>query len=222
MSINTVLFDINETVLDLAPLKQQFSNIFAHSLAAGLWFSRLLHQSTVCNITHVNSDFSQLAELFLDGLIAGMGMAVTKSQRMSLLSTFSQLKCHQDVVPALAYLKHQGITSVAFSNSSNQLLQRQLVHAGLLDKFDSVLSVQASGKFKPDPQAYCFAATELNKNIEQMCLVATHDWDCHGALSAGMQAGYVARGKAPYSSIYKQPQARAENLTTLLSALIKN
>ncbi|HCP19477.1 MAG TPA: haloacid dehalogenase type II, partial [Alphaproteobacteria bacterium] len=36
---DTILFDINETVLDLAPMKARFAAIFPTDQVAGTWFS---------------------------------------------------------------------------------------------------------------------------------------------------------------------------------------
>ena len=44
--------------------------------------------------------------------------------------------------------------------------------------------------FKPDAKVYRFVAERLNRPIGELRLVATHDWDTHGALTAGMLASY--------------------------------
>lgn len=53
MSNEIILFDINETVLNLSDLKSAFTDTFGSDEALPLWFSSLLHASTVCIATRV-------------------------------------------------------------------------------------------------------------------------------------------------------------------------
>ena len=62
MSRNAILFDINETVLNLALLHLKFKNVFDDESVAALWFSKLLHTSTVCSLSGLKSNFVSLAE----------------------------------------------------------------------------------------------------------------------------------------------------------------
>ncbi|RKF15744.1 haloacid dehalogenase type II [Alginatibacterium sediminis] len=220
MQSKTVLFDINETVLDLSRLKPLFSGAFGDQSLTGIWFSWLLHSSTVCALTHVKSDFAKLAAAALDKLAAARGMNNDFEGREQILSTFANLEAHQDIKPALSKLREAGYKCVAFSNSSSALISAQISHAGLSEYFDAIISVEEFGSFKPDAQVYQCAANKLNAPIEELRLVATHDWDTHGALSAGMQAAYIDRGGMPYHPLYLRPNIEATNMLELASLII--
>ena len=57
-----LVFDVNETLLDLAPLDPVFESLFGSADARERWFANLLHWSTVTTLTGEYRDFSQLAE----------------------------------------------------------------------------------------------------------------------------------------------------------------
>ena len=66
MARDTILFDINETVLDLASLRPKFGAAFDDAGITVTWFASQLHTSTVCALTGVNSGFAALAGTMLD------------------------------------------------------------------------------------------------------------------------------------------------------------
>jgi 2-haloacid dehalogenase len=47
--------------------------------------------------------------------------------------------------------------------------------------------------FKPAAELYRMTAGELGVDIDQIRLIAAHDWDVAGALSAGCRAAFIAR-----------------------------
>ncbi|WP_083399165.1 haloacid dehalogenase type II [Oceanisphaera psychrotolerans] len=188
MKRNRILFDINETVLDLSTLKPKFKAAFGDDSVIAKWFSMLLHSSTVCIMTGVKTDFATLAGIMLESIAARKGIKLPETMRDDILNGFASLPPHEDIKQALGQLKSAGFRTVAFSNSSFNLISIQIKSAGLTEYFDDVISVEETGSFKPDSKLYKFAAKQLNKPLESLRLVATHDWDTHGALSVGMKA----------------------------------
>lgn len=220
MARDTVLFDINETVLDLASLKPRFEAAFGDAGVTATWFAMLLHSSTVCTLTGVKTGFADLAAAMLDTLAARRSTSLTRRVRGEILACFAALPPHADVPPALERLKAAGYRTVAFSNSSQQLVTSQIANAGLIDHFDEVVSVEETGSFKPDPKVYAFVASHLCRKPSDLRLVATHDWDTHGALSAGMLAAYIDRTGAPYHPLYLRPDILAKTMDEIACAII--
>ena len=117
MKRTIILFDINETVLNLSILKPKFKVIFGDESVMATWFSMLLHSSTVCIVTDVKTDFATLAVTMLDSIAARMNIKLTETMRDDILSGFASLPPHNDIQQALAQLKSAGFRTVAFSNS---------------------------------------------------------------------------------------------------------
>lgn len=216
-----ILFDINETVIDLNALRQGFQAVFGDEGLVVTWFSMLLHSSTVCLITDVRADFASLASIALDTLAARHGLSLSRQSRDDLLKTLSSLPPHSDIKPALTELRHAGFRTVAFSNSSARLLSAQIGNAGLNQCFDELMSVEDSGLFKPDPDAYRYAAKRLMTPVESLRLVAAHDWDTHGAISAGLDAAYLNRSGGTYNPLYKKPEIFADSMHEIVKDIIE-
>ena len=109
---------------------------------------------------------------------------------------------------------------MAFTNSSLNLVTTQIENAGLTEYFDEIVSVEETGSFKPDPMVYKFVARRINRPIEELRLVATHDWDTHGAMSAGMYAAYIDRSGAHYHPLYKRPDVYATTMDDVVAQII--
>lgn len=221
MKRNIILFDINETVLNLSTLKPKFKVTFGDERIMATWFSMLLHSSTVCIMTGVKTDFATLAGTMLDSIAARMNIKLTGKMHDDILSGFASLPAHHDIKQALAKLKSAGFRTVAFSNSSLNLISTQMINSGLIEYFDDIISVEETGSFKPDPNVYKFAAKQLNQPLESLRLVATHDWDTHGALSVGMRAAYINRSGAIYHPLYRQPDIYATTMEDIVNQIIE-
>jgi 2-haloacid dehalogenase len=221
MARNTILFDVNETVLDLSSLKLKFEAVFGDANVAPTWFAMLLHTSTVCALTGVETGFAKLAGTMLDTIAARRNVDVSDSERAEILGEFACLKPHADIKSALIRLRSVGYRTVAFSNSSLDLVSKQISNAGLGELYDDVISVEETGSFKPDAKVYKFVAERLGQPLRDLRLIATHDWDTHGAMTAGMLAAYIDRSGAPYHPLYRQPDISATDMNDVIEQIIR-
>ncbi|MEZ9206526.1 haloacid dehalogenase type II [Vibrio splendidus] len=222
MKKEVILFDINETVLNLGSLQPKFKAVFGSEDALSLWFSKLLHSSTVCIATNVKSTFSELANATLDAIAQRYKCDLTVESKDALLTSFANLPPHTDIKASLLKLRENGFKTVAFSNSSLELITSQIKNSGLEDYFDTVISVEETGSFKPNSYVYNFAAETLKEPVENLRLVATHDWDTHGALSAGLQAAYIDRTGVEYHSLYLKPEISSKTMDGVVEQIIKH
>lgn len=220
MKSDTVLFDINETVLNLSSLKPKFEMAFGEKGVTSLWFSMLLQNSQVFALTKAPAHFAALAAIMIDSLAAQRNININQKTKEDLLDSFANLKPWPDVAPALALLRNAGFRTVAFSNSSQDLITRQIQNSGLGDLFDRVLSVEASKSFKPDQVVYLDAALALDRTVENLRLIACHDWDTHGALSAGLKAAYINRSNAPYHPLFLKADIMGDNMEEIAKRII--
>ncbi|WP_220718305.1 haloacid dehalogenase type II [Agarivorans litoreus] len=221
MSTQAILFDINETVLDLSALRPKFRHYMGSESHTDTWFAMLLHSSNVCLVTGINTNFRELALAALQSIAARLGKNLSHENYLDILSTFTSLPAHSDIKPALTILRKAGFKLAAFSNSSSELLKSQLSHSGLLAHFDDVISVESANTFKPSITAYNYAVERLALPPNNIRLVATHDWDTHGALSAGLKAAYINRLNVPYNPHYVKPDIAAGNMHDITKQIIE-
>ena len=220
MSRDTILFDINETILSLTSLRPKFKVAFGDERVTTTWFSMLLHTSTVCALTDVRTDFASLASATLDTVAVRLGVVLSDETRSDILGGFASLPPHADVKPALDRLRSAGYRTVVFTNSSLNLVKNQIKDAGLTEHYDNIVSVEQTGSIKPDAKVYRFIAEHLNRPLGELRLVATHDWDTHGALAAGMLAAYIDRSGAPYHPLYHRPDVYAATMDDVVEQII--
>lgn len=209
-----IIFDVNETLLNLDPLKASINNAFNKEVA-DLWFARLLHYSLVETTTGNYHDFSKIAAAILQMMAKTEGRQFSEAEIEKILSPVTQLETYADVIPGLSDLKKAGIRLVAFSNGKPSVLQQQLENAGIAKLFDLVYSVEELKKYKPHEEAYKFVLRKTGIRASEACMVAAHGWDVYGASSAGLRTCFIERpGKVTYP-LAKKPDLQLTGIDEL-------
>lgn len=211
---------MNETLLDLGALREPFARAFGDAEPLGEWFARLLHGSLVATLTDSYEDFGSIGRRALDALAHRQGVELSDANREEILGTMRRLPPHPEVPGALDRLRSAGLPIAALTNSSGPMARAQLEHAGLIERFDHVLSVEEVRRFKPAPEPYRMAADRLGVPPAEMRLVAAHDWDVWGAMRAGCAAAYVARGGMPFL-LGEPPGLVGADLAEVVEAILR-
>ncbi len=213
-------FDVNETLLSLAPIKARFEEAFGVGAPVGEWFSRMLHGSLVAN--HVG-DYRSFAEIGIESLLtvaSKRGLSMGGEDAGSIVSAMRSLPPHPEVHDALARLSDADFVMVALTNGSTSAANDQIENAGLLPLLRRVVSVEEVGRFKPAPEPYQHAADVMGVDIADMMLVAAHDWDCAGAVAAGARSAFVQRSGVVWSLPGEPPELVVDDIAGLADALI--
>jgi 2-haloacid dehalogenase len=216
-----IVFDVNETLLDLAPVHQQVAKALGgRSDLTELWFRTLLHYSLVHNATDSYSSFGDIAVAALQLTAARHVRPLDAARARVALATLQHLPPHRDVLVGLNRLRLAGYRLAALSNGSRAGLQAQLEYADLSRFFEAELSVEEVGKFKPDRRVYDWAAQRLEVEPSQVLLVAAHPWDLQGAHAAGWRTAFLERPGMAWYPLAAAPDFRASNLADLSSDLL--
>src|SRR5919202_366620 len=188
-----IVFDVNETLLDLRAMDPAFERAFGDRSVRQQWFQQLLSSAMVSIITDAYSDFGTLGRAALQMTAERRGMQLSEDEQQRILGTIRELPPHPEVRPALERLRAAGLRLATLTNSTLPVAEAQMQHAGLRDLFDQVLSADTAKRLKPHRAAYEMAAQQLGVPIGEVRLVAAHAWDVVGALRAGCPAAFVAR-----------------------------
>jgi 2-haloacid dehalogenase len=192
-----IVFDVNETLLDVGALAPQFQRVFGNAGVAQEWFSNVVLYSQVATIAGPYVDFGTIARAALDMTGDAHGVSLAPADRDGILRGLISLPPHADVRDGLQKLRASGFRLVTLTNSAPAAVEQQLKNAGIGEHFERSFSVDAVRKFKPAREVYRLVATELQVVPSQLRLVAAHAWDVLGAMRAGCAAAFVARpGKA--------------------------
>ena len=189
-----ILFDVNETLLDLQPVKASVGTALGgRPELAPLWFTTLLQYSLVATVTDQYLDFGEIGAACLRMVAKNHGIDLSEDAARSAVAPIRSLPPHPDVIPALTELRAAGFRLVTLTNSSKAAVADQMTHAGLSDFFEALMSVEDVGKYKPHADVYRWAAGRVGADVSECLLVAAHGWDVAGAAWAGMQTAFVAR-----------------------------
>ncbi len=198
------VFDMNETTLDLGPVRKVIDRTLAHPGAAGMWFGRLLQLSMAVSATGRYESFTDLARAALDSVSASVTgqPAVADPEWDEVREAILTLPPHRDVPAGLASLQAGGWRLFALTNSAQAAVEAQLTNAGLADRFEAIVSVEAVQKFKPAPEPYRHIAKVADAEPRGMWMVASHDWDLAGAKAVGMRTAFVERPGTRFNPIF--------------------
>ena len=196
-----ILFDVNETLLDLKGLQASVGKALGgRGDLLPLWCSTMLHHSLVDSATDRYHNFGDIGVAALMMVAQNNGIVLNEADaRSAIVTPLRSLPPHADVKQALKALKENGYKLVSFTNSSNQGVKTQFENAGLIELFDVRLSVEDIKTYKPNLKSYQWACKTLGVEPGEAMMVAAHGWDCAGIKAAGLQSVFVARpGKAMY------------------------
>lgn len=200
-SPKVIFFDVNETLLDLTPLKESvIKALGGEDELVELWFSTMLHYSLVDTVTGNYHPFPEIGVAALQMVAESKGIEMSKdAAEQAINPVFINLPPHPDVIEGLKELKKQGFLLVSLTNSTDAGVKAQFENAGLINLFERRLTVEGIYKFKPDQAVYRWALDQMKVEASEAMLVAAHGWDIAGANAAGFQTVFVARpGKALY------------------------
>jgi 2-haloalkanoic acid dehalogenase type II len=146
------VFDVNETLSDMAPMAERFAEVGAPELAARLWFAVLLRDGFAVAAAGGNEPFAKLAEGALPVVLAGASLnRPTDEAAEHVLSGFAGLGVHPDVPEGMRILRRHGLRLVTLTNGSADVADGLLTRAGLCGEFERLLSAEDAAAWKPVP-----------------------------------------------------------------------
>jgi len=184
------VFDVNETLLDMAALDPLFERTFGDAAVRREWFAQMLGLALTATITGEYRPFGEHGAAALEMLGERRDVPVDPEP---LRDGMTSLPAHADVRPALERLREAGVRLATLTNSTLEVAEAQLRFAGIRELFEASLSADSVQRLKPAPEPYRHAAEQLGLPIGEVLLVAAHGWDVAGAMSAGARAAFVAR-----------------------------
>ncbi|WP_240663502.1 haloacid dehalogenase type II [Sphingomonas sp. UV9] len=217
-----IVFDVNETLLDIDVLEPLFDRIFATKGRMREWFAQLILYSEALSLTGDYVPFGKLGAGVLRMLGEIHGVPISDLQVQELGTLIANLPVHGDVAPALHRLKDAGFTLVTLTNTPAGSGPDPLDKAGLGQLFDRRFTVDPVRRFKPAPATYMLVTETMKVPRANTWLVAAHTWDTIGAQSFGWNAALVTRGvNAPLIlEGVPQPAVTAAVLTDVADAIV--
>ena len=216
-----VVFDVNETLLDLETLEPTFERIFGDKLAMRLWFANLILYSAALTVAKAYVPFTDIADAVMKMLADVRGVKVSERDQKRLTEKFSTMPPH----PEVARLRCRSCAPPGSGCSLSPTISSRCRNASSVTAESSICSRGASAptachRHKPAPETYASVEKALGAKPSDFCLIASHTWDTLGAVAAGWQAALIKRPWNDVLGVGPQPQIVGLDLDDVADQLI--
>lgn len=217
-----IVFDVNETLLDLETMTPIFERIFADKQAMRTWFANLILYSEALTLARSYVPFTEIGAAVMQMLATIRGVRITEADKRELTERFSTMPPHPEVAAALRRLRSSGFHLFTLTDNLLEVQGRQLEHGGIIDLFERRFSVDIPEvrRHKPAPEAYAYVERQLNVEPSGLLMVASHTWDTIGALGAGWHAALIKRPGNDVLAVGPQPTMVGADLDDVASQVI--
>ncbi|MGA2994592.1 haloacid dehalogenase type II [Bradyrhizobium sp.] len=215
-----IVFDVNETLLDLETMEPVFARIFNDKSAMRLWFANLILYSAALTVAGSYVPFTDIGGAVMKMLADTKGIKVTDADKKELTDKFSTMPPHAEVPAALRKLREAGFRLFTLTDNLLEVQTRQLTHGGIVDLFERRFSADGVKHHKPSREAYAYAEKELGTKPSDMCLIACHTWDTLGAVASEWEAALIKRPGNDLLGVGPQPHIVGDSLDDVANQLI--
>jgi 2-haloacid dehalogenase len=210
-----VAFDVNETLLDLAPVRAALVEAGEPESLLGTVFARTLLTGFAAATA---GTWCRFRDAFDAALAQESDLAPTV--RTDVVGAFGELAPHPDVEPALRRLVEAGVRVVTLTHGSPGVAEAGLERGGITPLVERSLSSEVIRAWKPAREVYLWAAGVCDVAPDRMALVAAHGWDTHGAQRAGLTGAWFPRSERVYPAVYEAAHVTAPDLGGVVDALL--
>ena len=183
---DVLVFDVNETLLDITTLSPLFSRVFGDESVLREWFAQLVLYSQTMTLSQRYTHFGALGVGALKMVADIHQVRLADDDIDELKSRMAEMPAHPDVAPALERLKQAGFRLVTLTNSPAGASPTPLEKAGISEAFEQHFSVDSVKQFKPAPATY---------HVHDRLPCVGHHW-CPGRRHAGRPADAPAQCRA--------------------------
>jgi 2-haloacid dehalogenase len=217
MSIDALVFDAYGTLFDVHSVARRCESCWPGKGAAlsALWRAKQLEYTWQRSLMQRYRPFSEVTREALAYACETLGLALGVAQMEALMGEYQMLSLYPDVEAALRRLS--SYKTAILTNGSPDMIEPLVKQSGL--RFDAVLSVDAVKIFKPAPQVYELASTQLSLPASHIGFVSSNGWDAMGAKSFGFTVYWINRAGAPVDRLGCRPDAILKSLGDLPEVL---
>jgi 2-haloacid dehalogenase len=156
-----IVFDVNETLLDLETMEPTFARIFGDKSTMRLWFANFIMCSAALTVAGCYVPFTDIGAAVMKMLADTRGIRIGESDRKELTEKFSTMPPHPEVPSALRKLRDAGFRLFTLTDNLLEVQTRQLEHGGIAGLFERRFSADGVKHHKPSREAYAYVEREL-------------------------------------------------------------
>src|SRR3977135_3783735 len=121
-----IVFDVNETLLDLETMEPTFQRIFGEKRAMRLWFANLIMYSAALTVAGCYVPFTDIGAAVMKMLADTHGIKIDGADRSELTEKFSTMPPYPEVPAALRKLRDAGFRLFTLTDNLLEVPTRQL------------------------------------------------------------------------------------------------
>jgi 2-haloacid dehalogenase len=161
-----------------------------------IWRTKQLEYTWTLTLAGRYVNFWTLTERALDYAFARVP-SVDRALRAKLLDAYLELEAFADAGATLTELKARGLQIGILSNGTPRMLGAAVAAAGIAERCDAVLSVDAVRMYKPRREVYALVTAQFGIGADAVVFVSSNRWDVMGAAAFGFRAIWINRARMP-------------------------
>src|ERR1700747_2968245 len=103
-----IVFDVNETLLDLQTMEPTFERIFGETKDMRLWFANLIMCSAALTVAGCYVPFTDIGAAVMKMMADTQGIKIDEADKKELTEKFSTMPPYEEVPGALRKLRSAG------------------------------------------------------------------------------------------------------------------
>ena len=197
MGLQWVVFDLNGTVFDPAPISRALPEPLDDEATALDLLHETIFQTMADTLVGRYQPFTDYLAAVLARrlMLAGLPGAEIYGHVERAVTAAGELPAYPEAAEAMRVLAGAGLRIAAVTNSPTGAAERALAGAGLGGLVEKVVGSDTCRAYKPAPVVYDSGLRRIGTEPPNACMVAAHAWDLLGAGQAGMRTAWVSRGE---------------------------
>jgi 2-haloacid dehalogenase len=218
-TVSAVVFDAYGTLFDVHSVAEKCEKEFPGygRRISEIWRQKQLEYTWLRSLMGRYQDFWKVTDDALVFTLIELGLEATAELREEILKEYLTLKPYTEVPQALQAMA--GRKLAILSNGSPEMLNKMVENAGLMDRFDDVISVDELKIFKPFMGVYQLSPAKLGVLKEETLFVSSNAWDAAAAKVFGFQVCWINRFDRNFEQLQADPDIIVKTLDELAHKL---
>ena len=163
-----------------------------------------------------HTPYREIGHRAVDYTLTRAGVTHSSQEVQDLVAAIETLQPFPEVPAALQRLVRRYRLAI-LSNGDRDMLEAAKPHIGFA--FETTISVQEAGCFKPHFRTYETATEILGVDRSSVLFVANHAFDCVGAKAFGMRTAFIDRRDRPFGQTPHTPDLTVADMGALADRL---
>ena len=194
LAVRACVFDAYGTLFDHASAAMRHAGALKEQMEplARLWRQKQVEYTWLRGLQQRHADLWQVTADALDFALESLEID-DAALREQLLQTYLTLDAFTDVAPAIGKIREMGVRAAILSNGTPTMLEEAVRSAELDGQFETVISVEEAGVFKPHPRVYELALERLGLERGEILFLSSNGWDAYAASAFGVRVAWCNR-----------------------------